>query len=151
MPSSRCGCAYFDRHVREFPGIHPPFTFFSFLWKFLLPPHFKNASQINLCFDIFSSPFIMSAPTPSQIQYQLDHIHQSKVPSIIATCVICLFIAYVGVLLRLASRRILGTSLKTDDWAIILSLVRSSIEPLCGKYHETYFSLNFLAIHNRIH
>ena len=50
--------------------------------------------------------------------------NQSQVPVEIGTYITCLVIAYTGVALRFVSRRLKRTQLKTDDWLIVVSLVR---------------------------
>lgn len=47
----------------------------------------------------------------------------SEVPQMIASFVVCLIIAYLGVILRLIAVRIKGRALRVDDWLIMGSLV----------------------------
>lgn len=52
---------------------------------------------------------------------------ESEVPRMIGAFVVCLVVAYLGVILRLISRRLRKTDLKTDDWLIVTSLVGSTL------------------------
>lgn len=62
--------------------------------------------------------------SPTEIQYMKEHIHDNKVPNVIATIAICLSIAYIAVGLRLYARHITGVRLGGDDYWIIAALVR---------------------------
>ena len=62
-------------------------------------------------------------PPHQDLQYQKDHIQDSKVPQLIVTGALCLAIAYIGVALRLCSRHLSQTPLKADDYTILGSLV----------------------------
>ena len=59
----------------------------------------------------------------ADIQYEEDHINETRVPELITVLAISLVIAYSAVALRLFSRRLSNTALKYDDWTIMLSLV----------------------------
>ena len=58
-----------------------------------------------------------------EIKYELEHIDDNLQPNIIAACVVCLFSAYVAVLLRFVSRRLIRTPLGWDDYLIVVALV----------------------------
>lgn len=58
-----------------------------------------------------------------EISYQLAHINQSRVPSLITSGAICLSAAYIAVVLRLISRRLVHARFEADDWCIVLGLV----------------------------
>ena len=83
----------------------------------------------------------MATPSPAEIQYQLDHISDTKVPGMISSFVISLTTAYIAVCLRLISRRISKTKLQADDWCIILSLVRRFDKSNCNFVHD-WFLIN---------
>ena len=70
----------------------------------------------------------MAAPSPSEIQYQLDHIHEDRSSDIVVSHVICLTIATVAVILRFASRRLCKAAILADDYMIIAALVRAIID-----------------------
>ena len=66
----------------------------------------------------------MSTSIPSAaLDYQLLHIHDSRVPEIVATLAVCLPAAYIAVVLRFASRRIGKIPWKADDWWLVVGLV----------------------------
>ena len=62
------------------------------------------------------------APTPAS-DYQLLHIHDSRVPEIIVSMAVCLPAAYIAISLRFLSRRIGKVPLKADDWWLVVGLV----------------------------
>lgn len=68
----------------------------------------------------------MALPTPKEIQYQEEHIHDDRSGNIVTSHAICITIAVIAVLLRLISRRMIKASIQADDWMIIVALVRSS-------------------------
>lgn len=74
----------------------------------------------------------MAAPTPEQIQYQLQHIQDDRSDEIITALGICLAFAIITVLLRFVARHLTGAPLGADDWTILFGLVRS--KPRC--FHE---------------
>ena len=51
----------------------------------------------------------------------------SEVPKMIGAFVMCLCIAWLAVILRITSRRIKRTALKTDDFLLMASLVCSEL------------------------
>ena len=65
--------------------------------------------------------------------YQLAHIKESRVPSLITSGVICLSAAYVAVTLRCISRRLAHARFGADDWCMVLGLV--------GCHHDTDVSV----------
>lgn len=73
----------------------------------------------------------MAAPSPAEIHYQMEHIHESKVADIIASHVICFVLACIAVVLRFTSRRIGKNAIKADDWFIVAALV-SHVVRLCS-------------------
>ena len=65
----------------------------------------------------------MSSPSPADIQYQLQHIHDNKSKQLIVAYVVSLSAASIAVALRLLARRINRASLKSDDVMVIIGLV----------------------------
>ena len=66
----------------------------------------------------------MSAVAPtSASDYQLLHIHDSRVPEIIVAMAVCLPAAYIAISLRFLSRRVGKVPLKADDWWLVVGLV----------------------------
>ena len=59
----------------------------------------------------------------ASLQYQKEHISDTKVPMIMASVIAWFVIAYTAVAMRLISRRLSRTLLKWDDWCILSSLV----------------------------
>lgn len=73
----------------------------------------------------------MTAPSPAEIHYQMEHIHESKASNIIASHVICFVLACIAVVLRFISRRIGKNAIQADDWFIVAALV-SHVVRLCS-------------------
>ncbi|MCJ1280168.1 hypothetical protein MMC21_007995 [Puttea exsequens] len=74
-----------------------------------------SASQVN--------PLVYESLPPAEAQYQLDHVHESRVSEIVSTLIICLVIATLAVVLRFVSRRMVKATLKGDDWMMLVALV----------------------------
>lgn len=60
---------------------------------------------------------------PEQAQYQLAHIHESKIDQVAISYFISLPIAVLAIIMRFLSRRIGGTPYGADDWVIVVALV----------------------------
>ena len=60
---------------------------------------------------------------PAILQYQKDHIHETRAPGLIAFYVIMLTAALASVGLRLASRKCKGLALGLDDYIIVLAAI----------------------------
>ena len=71
------------------------------------------------------------------LEYQKEHINDTRVPMIMTSIIAWFIIAYVAVALRFISRRISRTALKGDDWCILGSLV--SLAQLCQSIHLLIF------------
>lgn len=69
----------------------------------------------------------MASLFPNEVQYQQAHIDEDKSPRIIAACVVCLVAAFLVVILRFVSRRLVRSPLQADDYTIIVSLVSESV------------------------
>lgn len=65
----------------------------------------------------------MAAPSPSEIQYQLDHIREDRSSDIVISHIICMTLATVAVILRFTSRRLCKAAILADDYMIIAALV----------------------------
>ena len=61
----------------------------------------------------------MVLPTPAEVAYMEEHIHDTLVPRILAVTVTCMLIALIAVLLRMISRRMIPVPFMMDDWTII--------------------------------
>ena len=61
--------------------------------------------------------------SPAEAECQLRHIHDSRVPEIIASMAVCLPAAYIAVVLRFMSRRVGRIPWKLDDWLLVAGLV----------------------------
>lgn len=68
----------------------------------------------------------MDRPSPAEIQYQLQHIHDDRSNEIIAALGVCLGIAIIAVLLRFVARHLKRAPLEGDDWTIVAGLVSTS-------------------------
>ena len=66
-----------------------------------------------------------AAAMAASLQYQKEHISDSKVPMIMASAIAWFVITYTAVAMRFISRRLSRTILKWDDWCILISLVSS--------------------------
>lgn len=65
----------------------------------------------------------MAEPSPSEIQYQLAHIHEDRSGDIVYSHIVCMTLATVAVILRFASRRLCKAAILADDYMIIVALV----------------------------
>ena len=74
----------------------------------------------------------MAAPSPAEIQYQLEHIHEDRSSDIVISHIVCMTLATVAVILRFTSRRLCKAAILADDYMILVALVRviSSIQKL---------------------
>lgn len=68
--------------------------------------------------------------TPDEINYQLAHINESKIPSIIITLSVLSFLATSAVLLRFLVRWRTTAGYKMDDWTILAAFVRIRFHPV---------------------
>ena len=68
----------------------------------------------------------MASPSPAEIQYQLQHIHDDTSSQIIAAFGVCLGFAIIAVLLRFVARHLTKASLGGDDWTILVGLVSAA-------------------------
>lgn len=66
----------------------------------------------------------MAKLSPSDIQYQLEHLQDNKVPEILEYQIICFILAIIAVILRLVSRRLHRASIQSDDYMILIALVK---------------------------
>ena len=83
----------------------------------------------------------MAQLSPTEIQYELEHIHQDQVPNIIASYATCLSLAYIAVVLRFVARRTSRASLRADDLTIFIALVRVELPCLTFSRHVEYTDL----------
>ncbi|KAI4099961.1 MAG: hypothetical protein LQ345_007474, partial [Seirophora villosa] len=65
----------------------------------------------------------MASLSPSEILYQQAHAHEDKSPRIIAASAVCLVAAFLAVIFRFVSRRMIKTSLQADDYTTLAALV----------------------------
>ncbi|KAL8956223.1 MAG: hypothetical protein Q9193_006193 [Seirophora villosa] len=65
----------------------------------------------------------MDRPSPAEIQYQLQHIHDDRSNEIIAALGVCMGIAIIAVLLRFVARHLKRAPLEGDDWTIVAGLL----------------------------
>lgn len=69
----------------------------------------------------------MTQLSPSDIQYQLDHLHDSRVHELLVAQIICFVLAVTAVILRLASRRLSKVPVQFDDYMTLMALVTLSL------------------------
>lgn len=65
----------------------------------------------------------MEKPTPEQIEYQIDHRHDSYARETHISMSICLALAATAVILRVLARRMKNAGLGKDDYMIFAALV----------------------------
>ena len=87
------------------------------------------ASEENINWTIYDSL------PPKEAQYQLAHIHESKIASVIVTYAICLPILVLANIMRFVSRRIGRTKYGTDDWVMLIGLVIPIFFPWAPELH----------------
>ena len=68
----------------------------------------------------------MATPNPTEIQYQLLHIHEDRSKDIVNSNAICMVIAIVAVTLRFVSRRLCKAAFLADDYVCLAALVSLS-------------------------
>lgn len=61
--------------------------------------------------------------SPTEIEYELAHIHDNRGPDMIVSTVICIALASVAVVLRFYARRLSKAQLWFDDYMMIVALV----------------------------
>lgn len=66
----------------------------------------------------------MAELSASDIQYQLEHIDESRIPELLVSQIICFVLAVAAVILRLLSRRLHQAPIKSDDFMILVALVK---------------------------
>ncbi|MCJ1450945.1 hypothetical protein MMC28_001279 [Mycoblastus sanguinarius] len=76
----------------------------------------------------------MPEPLPSEIQQELEHIHDNRAPDIVVSYAICASMAYIAVIMRLIARRISKAPLQADDHMILVALVIATGQLIVGCY-----------------
>lgn len=66
----------------------------------------------------------MPLVSQKDIQYQIDHIHDSRINEIVVSNSICIGLAAIAVLLRFAARRLSKAKIAADDCMVVAALVR---------------------------
>lgn len=56
----------------------------------------------------------MAVLSPIEAQDQLEHIHDDRIPELLASQIICFVLAFVAVVLRLLSRKRSKTSIEAE-------------------------------------
>lgn len=80
----------------------------------------------------------MERPSPEEIQYQLEHYDESYVDEMHISMSICLALATVAVILRVAARRMSKASIGKDDHVIFVALVlRDPSPPSLSSFRST--------------
>lgn len=73
----------------------------------------------------------MALPTPEEIQYQIEHIHDDRSGDMLISNATGIAIAAIAVLLRFISRRMCKASIQADDWMILIAMVRIFLRSSC--------------------
>ena len=60
---------------------------------------------------------------PAELEYQRDHIHETRQPGLIAFYVAMLTATIASVALRLLARKTKGLKLGPDDYTMVLALI----------------------------
>ncbi|KAF6240945.1 hypothetical protein HO173_000738 [Letharia columbiana] len=76
----------------------------------------------------------MAQLSPTEIQYELEHIHQDRAPDIIASYAICLSLACIAVVLRFVARRTSRASLQADDLTVFIALLFATGQIIAGSF-----------------
>ena len=89
---------------------------------------FSNTLQLSI--SALLSPGIIGCqvkmPTslsPTEIEYELAHIHDNRSPDIVISAAICISLAIIAVALRLFARRLSKVKILADDYTTICALV----------------------------
>lgn len=64
--------------------------------------------------------------TPSNLQWQLEHIHDDRASAIVISHAIVIPLALIAVVLRFVSRHLCRARILADDFMIVAALVCSS-------------------------
>lgn len=64
-----------------------------------------------------------STLSPTEIEYEVAHIHDNRAPDLIISAALCIALAITAVILRLLARRLSKARILADDYMIIFSLV----------------------------
>lgn len=80
--------------------------------------HYTPSNTLSL------ESFVMAKLSSSDIHYQLEHLHDSKIPLLLVSQIICFVLAVTAVILRLVSRRLNKASIQSDDYMILIALVK---------------------------
>lgn len=84
----------------------------------------------------------MGQPSSSEVQYQLNHINDNKSVEMVSSQICGMVVAFVAVALRLLSRRVGRVPILSDDYMIVVALVRTyprshiSLRSLCNNYES---------------
>lgn len=82
--------------------------------------------------------------SPSDIQYQLEHSHESRVHVLLVSQIICFVLAVTAVILRLVSRRLIKAPIQSDDYMILMALVTKKPSQFpCLRMMLTYLNTNY--------
>lgn len=81
-------------------------------------------------FDLkFIGPIVFrKMASKADILYQKEHIHDNRVPSLVASNVVCFGIACIAVFLRFISRKVAKVKYEADDWFIVAGLVSGAFQ-----------------------
>ena len=69
----------------------------------------------------------MPRPSPAEIQYEIEHIHDDRSTEMIAAFSVMMILACSAVVLRILARWAIHLPLKADDYSIIAALVSNSL------------------------
>ncbi|KAL8810838.1 MAG: hypothetical protein Q9200_002262 [Gallowayella weberi] len=74
----------------------------------------------------------MALPTPKELQYQLDHVHDDRAKDIVVSNSICISLAALAVVLRFSARRLSKAKVGADDYMITAALLFAAGEITAG-------------------
>ena len=92
-----------------------------------------------------------TVPSSSEIQYQQEHIHESRVANLIAANVACLALSFVFVGLRFLSRWMKKIKCEADDWLVVAGLVSCSCESILSDLDLSEVTHEIIDLYLRIH
>lgn len=80
-----------------------------------------NSVQPRLEILHISILIVMAQLSASDIQYELEHLHESRVHVLLVSQLICFVLAVIAVILRLVSRRLIKAPIQSDDYMILIA------------------------------
>ena len=87
----------------------------------------------------------MATPTPEQIRYQFEHIHENRRREVVSTAVVMIVLTTSAVAFRFAVRKLRKIPLWWDDWICLMSLPFSILGAILSIANQA-LGYHFLAL-----